>query len=81
MFGFYEKMTLHLHPQKTQCLQYFNCYWHDFDQTLKVGSWDQLEQIPTVTVTFVQATFVLATFVHIRIVSAVTDLILTKLER
>ena len=33
-------MTLHLHPQKTQCLQYFSCYWHDFDQTLKVGSWD-----------------------------------------
>ena len=56
---------------------------------LKVGSWDHLSQRPTVTVTFVQATFVLATFVlatfvlatfvHIRNISAVTDLILTKL--
>ena len=45
----------------------------DFDQTLKVGSWDHFEQIPTVTVTFVQATFVLATFVHLRNISAVTD--------
>ena len=35
----------------------------DFDQTLKVGSWEYLEQIPIVTVTFVQATFVLEIFV------------------
>ena len=35
--------------------------------------------MPTVMVTIVQATFVLATFVHIRNISAVTDLILTKL--
>ena len=34
-----------------------------FEQT---GSWEHLEHIPTVTVTFVQATFVLVTFVHIR---------------
>ena len=45
---------------------------------------DHLEQIPTVTLTIVQATFVLATFVlatfvHIRNISAVTDSILTKL--
>ena len=50
----------------------------DFDETLKIGSWEHLEQIPTVTVTFVQAifvqaTFVLVTFVHIRNISAVTD--------
>ena len=47
----------------------------DFDETLQVGSWEHLEQIPTVTVTFVQATFVLVTFVHIRNISAVTDTI------
>ena len=34
--------------------EYIRCYWPDFDQTLKVGSWDHLEQIPTVTVTFVK---------------------------
>ena len=27
---------------------YLSSYWPDFDQTLKVGSWDPLEQIPTV---------------------------------
>ena len=59
--------------------EYLSCYWHDFDETLKVGSWEHLEQIPTVTVTFVQATFVLVTFVHIRNISAVTDTIWTKL--
>ena len=46
-----------------------------FDQTLKVDSWDNMEQIPTVTVTSVQATFVLVTFVHIRNISAASDLI------
>ena len=50
----------------------------------KVGSWEYLEQIPTVTVTFVQAIFVQATlvlviFLHIRNISAVTDTIWTKL--
>ena len=58
--------------------QYLSCNWPDFDQTLKVGGWEHLEEIPTVTVTFVQATFVLATFVYIRNISAVTDPILTK---
>ena len=38
-----------------------------------VGSWEHLEQIPKVTVTFVQAIFVEATFIHIKIISAVTD--------
>ena len=37
--------------------------------------------MPTVKVTFVQATFALVTFVHIRIISAVVDPILTKLYR
>ena len=35
-------------PTQTQCQQYLSCYWPDFDQTLKVGSWEHLEQIPTV---------------------------------
>ena len=59
--------------------KYLSCYWQEFYQTLKVGSWDHLEQILTVMVTFVQATFVLATFVHISNISAVTGPILTKL--
>ena len=53
--------------------EYLDCYWPDFDQTLNIGSWEHLEQIPTVTMTFVHATFVLPTFVHIRTISAVTD--------
>ena len=54
-----------------------------------VGSWEHLEQIPTVTGTFVQAIFVQAetfvqalfvqAFVQIRNISAVTDTIWTKL--
>ena len=59
--------------------EYLNCYFPDFDETLQEGSWEHLKQIPTVTVTFVQATFVLVTFVHIRNISAVTDTIWTKL--
>ena len=38
-----------------------------------VGSLAHLEQIPIVTVTFVQATIVLAAIVHIRNISAVAD--------
>ena len=64
--------------------EYLSCCRPDFDETLKVGSWEHLEQIPTVTVPFVQAifvqaTFVLVTFVHIRNISAVTDTNWTKL--
>ena len=59
---------------------YLSSYWPDFDQTLKVGSWDPLEQIPTGTVTFVHATFVPETFVLFRNISPVTDPILTKLQ-
>ena len=52
-----------------------SCYWPNVDQTLKVGSWEHLEQILTVT-----ATFVLVTIVHIRNISAVTDPMLRFLE-
>ena len=48
--------------------EYLSCYWPDFDETLKVASWEYLEQIQTVKLTFVQ----------IRIISAVTDLILME---
>ena len=61
--------------------EYLSCYWSDFDETLQVGSWEHLEQIPTVRVKFAQATFVLTTHVHIRNISAVTDPILMKLYR
>ena len=47
----------------------------------QVASWEHLEHIPTIKLTFVQSTFVLATFVHIRNISAVTDQILIKLYR
>ena len=78
------KMTLDHHPPpppppQTQCRQYLSCYLPDFDETLRVASWEHLEQIPTIKLTFVQATFVPATFVHIRNISAVTDRILMKL--
>ena len=67
------------HPTETQYQQYLSCYWPDFDETLKVASCEHLEQILTVTVTFVQATFVLGTFVRISNNKAVTEPILTKL--
>ena len=58
-------MTVHHPPPppQTQRKQYLSCYWPDFDQTLKVGSWEHLEEIATVMVRFVQGTFVLATIV------------------
>ena len=46
----------------------------DTCETLSVGSWEHLEQIPTVTVTFVKATFLLN-----RNISALTDMIWMKL--
>ena len=58
--------------------EYISCHWPDFNQTLKVSSWNHLSQMLIVTVTFVRATFLLATFVHIRNISAVTEHILTK---
>ena len=63
------------------CQKYLSCYYPYFDKTLKVDSWDPLELIPTVMATFVQVNFFLVTFVHIRNISAVTDLILTKLQK
>ena len=51
--------------------EYLSCYSADFDQNLKVGSWDHLDHIQAVVVTFVQTTFVLTTFVHISNISAV----------
>merc|ERR1711954_206802 len=55
--------------------QYLSCYWPDLDQTLNKGSWENIQHITTVTVTFVQATFV-----HISNISAVTGLIWIKLK-
>ena len=43
----------HHHPHKLNVSN----YWPAFDETLKVESWEHLEQIPTVMVTFIQATF------------------------
>ena len=43
--------------------EYLSCYLPNFDPTLNVGFWNHLQQMPTVTVTFVQATFIKATFV------------------
>ena len=59
--------------------EFLSCYWPNFDQTLNVGSWEHLLQMPSVMDTFVQATFVLATFVHERNILAIPDPILTKL--
>ena len=33
-------------PHQTQNKQYLSCYSTDFDETLKVGSWDHLNPIP-----------------------------------
>ena len=52
-----------------------------FWPNLKVGTWEHLDQILTVTVTFVQATFGMTKFVHIRNISAVIDPLLTTLFR
>ena len=45
-------ITVHTNhsPPKSQCQQYLSCYLPDF----QVGSWNPLEQIPTVMVTFVR---------------------------
>ena len=49
--------------------EYLSCYSLDFDQTLKVGSWDHLDQIQAVMVSFVQTKFV-----HISNIAAVNHL-------
>ena len=53
--------------------EYLSWYSPDFDQTLKVSSWDHLGHMPAVMVTFVQGAFDLATFVHSTNISPVTD--------
>ena len=50
---------------KTQCKQYLTLFWWN------IGSWEHLEQMPTIMMTLVQATFVLVTFVHIKNISAI----------
>ena len=41
--GFDHKMTLQTpHPTQTQYPEYLRCYWLDFDETLKTGSWEHL---------------------------------------
>ena len=49
---------------------------HNFDQTLKLGSWKHLEKISK----FVHVTFVLVTYVQITNISAVTDLLLANFK-
>ena len=78
-FAYHPTPQPHPSTTQTQCQQYLSCYSPDFYETLNIGSWKHLEQIPTVMVAFVWATFVLVTFVHIRNISTVTDLILLKL--
>ena len=34
----------HHPPTQTQCQQYLSCYWPDFNQSLKLGSWDEQQQ-------------------------------------
>ena len=85
VIGLDMKMTLHTLPPPPQKLNVSNISAvTDLILMKQVGSWEHLELIPTVTVTFVQAifvqaTFVLVRFVHIRNISAVTDTIFTKL--
>ena len=31
-------------PPQTQCHRYLSCYWPNFNQTLKLGSWDEQQQ-------------------------------------
>ena len=59
-----------------------NCklFLTQFDQTLKIGSLNHLEQIPSVTVTYVHATFVYVTFVHIRNISTCTEFFLLNFK-
>ena len=61
--------------------EYLSCYWPDVDQTLKVGSRNHLQQMPTVMVLFIYSTFVLVTLVPFRNISAVTNSDLIKLLR
>ena len=76
LIGLDMKMTLHTHPtpRKHNVSNISALTWLDFDETLKLGSWELLEEIAAVMVTFVQvqATFVPMTFVHFRNIFSVT---------
>ena len=63
------------HPTETQCQLLLTRFRPNFKGRFLRPFWTDL----TVTLTFVQATFVLMTFVHIKNISAVIHLILTKL--
>ena len=78
--GFDMKMTVHTTLHKLNVSNISAVIDPILIKTLKVASWEHLEQIPTVTVTFVPATFLLATIVHIRNILAVTGPILMKLK-
>ena len=62
-------------PTTTQTFrqQYLSCHLPDLDQTLNKGSWEHIQQIATVTTTFVQATFVLGTFENILVTLDVVE--------
>ena len=64
---------------QTQCYQYFSCYWPNFNETLNIGSWEHSEQVPPVTVTFVQKYLSWGYLSYIWNISDVTDPMLTKL--
>ena len=64
LVGFYLKLTLH-HPATHQWE--LNVSNVSSVTDLSLGSWENLDQIPTVTITFVKATFA-----HIRKISAVS---------
>ena len=55
--------------------EYLSYYWLNFDQTLKVGSWEHPETVPTVMVTFVQATYMSWWDL---LTSAISQLLLTR---
>ena len=40
--GIYVNMTLQPPPTQTQCQKYLSCYWPNFNETLNVGSWEQM---------------------------------------
>ena len=85
LVGLNTKMTVHTtpltdppHPHKFN-ISNISAVTDPILIKIDVGSWEHLEHIPTVTVTFVQVAFVLAISVHIRNISTVTDPILMKL--
>ena len=62
------KIGLHTTTHHKELLdqKYLSCDCPFFDETLKLGPWEHLEQIQTAKETFIKLTFVLATFIHIR---------------